>query len=263
MLKARDVLLYFSLKYIGDWDKIYSAIRNKEKFDENEYILLKSEVKSNYITMLDDEYPESLKNIHKPPFVIYYYGDINLLKNDKLITIVGSRDYSEYGEYCCVSITKELVTKGYVVVSGLARGIDVIAHNVALENEGKTIAILGSGIDYCYPKQNSKTYEQIKEKGLLMSEYPNNFTAIKENFPKRNRILAGLSPNLFAPEFKINSGTSITISLALSYGKNIFCPPHPISSMTGNNILIKEGAMLVETANDIIFEIEGKNMSNQ
>ncbi len=259
MLKTEDILLYFSLKYEGDWDKIFQAIRLKKDFSESEFILLKAKMKSNYFTLIDDNYPSFLKECYKPPFVIYYYGNLNLLNEKNKITIVGSRNCSSYGELCAINITKDLVAKDFVIVSGMAKGLDAISHQTALENNGKTIAVLGSGIDLCYPKQNELLYNKIKKQGLILSEYPNNTCVRKENFPKRNRILAAIGNGVYIPEFKISSGTGITISLALNLGKPIFCSPHPINDGSANNQLIKDGAILVENSNDIIFEFGNKN----
>jgi len=249
ILNQREILLYFALKYNGNWDDIYEAIKKKLPIIEEEFHALKSKLKSNYFTILDAEYPLSFKGVNKPPFVIFYYGDINLLNLPK-ITVVGSRDYSTYGLKCCQKICKGLA-KDYVIVSGLARGIDSVAHLSALDASGKTIAILGSGIDCCYPKQNQELYDTIKNEHLLMSEYPNDLIPQKENFPKRNRLLAALGDAIFIPECKNKSGTLITITLALSYGKTIYVLPFPIDIDTMNNQLIKEGATLVENANDI------------
>lgn len=253
-LNQREVLLYFALKYNGNWDEIYESIKKKLPIIEEEYQILKSSLKSNYFTILDTEYPLSFKGVNKPPFVIFYYGDINLLNMPK-ITVVGSRDYSAYGSKGCQKICKGLATN-YVIVSGLARGIDSVAHLSALEASGKTIAILGSGIDCCYPKQNQELYETIKKDHLLLSEYPNDLIPQKENFPRRNRLLATLGDAIFIPECKNKSGTLITITLALSYGKTIYVLPFPINIETMNNQLIKEGATLVESADDIIEDLK-------
>lgn len=259
MLEGREILLGLSLKYEGDWDKIYDAIKEKVFLKEEEYLQLKYKNHSNYITFLDDDYPSLLKEVQRPPFVLFYYGDINLLNCNKKITIVGSRNCSEYGIFCTRKITRDLVGNDYVIISGMARGIDTIAHQEALENDGKTIAILGNGIDNAYPKENQMLYGKIKEFGLVISEYPFSIAPKKENFPKRNRLLAMLGEALLVPEYKVNSGTSITLSLAISYGKTIFSPPHPLNDLTANNTLIKDGAVLIESGNDIIFELENRN----
>ena len=251
LLNGREVLLYFSLKYAGDWDKIYLALEHKEKFDEEEFVKLKVSLKSFYVTILDDNYPECIKQTFKPPFVLFYYGNWDLMYLKK-ITVVGSRDCSDYGKEATQMLVEELAKNDYVIVSGLARGIDAIAHKSAIDVMGKTIAILGSGIDCCYPKQNMSLYEKIKNDHLLISEYPYDTPASKDNFPKRNRLLAAIGDSLLVPEFKMPSGTSITISCALNLGKEIYCVPFPINKENSNNKLIKDGATLIEKATDII-----------
>lgn len=259
MLEGRELLLGLALKYGGDWDKIYEAVKTKVYISEKEYLELKYKNRSNYLTFLDENYPTLLKEVQRPPFVLFYYGDIDLLNYPKKITIVGSRNCSDYGKLSTIKITHALVENDYVIISGMARGIDTISHQAALENGGKTIAILGNGIDDAYPKENKLLYEKIKENGLVISEYPFNIAPNKENFPRRNRLLAMLGNGLVIPEYKNSSGTSITLSLAISYGKTIFSLPHPIDDLSANNTLIKDGAVLVENGNDIIFELENKN----
>jgi len=252
LLTGQDILLYFALKHLGDWDKIYASIKNKDRFDEEEFISLKTKLKSFYITIIDDTYPEYLRHSFKPPFVIFYYGNLDLLMLNNRITVVGSRDCSSYGEQSTQMIVSELAKENYVIVSGLARGIDTIAHKAAIDAMGKTIAVLGSGIDYCYPKQNKALYEKIKNEHLLISEYPFDECASKDNFPKRNRLLAAIGNAVLVTEFKMPSGTSITISCALNLGKDIYCVPFPINKENSNNKLIKEGAIIVTSAFDII-----------
>ena len=252
LLTGQDILLYFALKHLGDWDKIYTSIKNKDRFDDEEFISLKTKLKSFYVTIIDDSYPEYLRHSFKPPFVIFYYGDLDLLMLNNRITVVGSRDCSSYGEQATQIIVSELAKENYVIVSGLARGIDTIAHKAAIDAMGKTIAVLGSGIDYCYPKQNKALYDKIKNEHLLISEYPFDECASKDNFPKRNRLLAAIGNAVLVSEFKMPSGTSITISCALNLGKDIYCVPFPINKENSNNKLIKEGAILVTSAFDIM-----------
>ena len=153
-----EILVYFAIKYGGDWDKIYSAINKKEKV-EQEDIKRTLVGCGEYITLLDKEYPYRLKTIYKPPFVLFYKGDINLLNYKNTIGVIGSRKNTSYGEKVTKKIVKELVDNNYLIVSGLARGIDSIAHKTCLENNGKTIAVLGNGINVIYPKENEKRYK--------------------------------------------------------------------------------------------------------
>lgn len=250
------ILLYFSIKYKGDWDQIYAAINKKEKVDEQLMGELLSKQENKYITILDDNYPVKLKTIYKPPFVLFYKGEISLLSNkNKTLAIIGSRKNTLYGKHVTENLTKDLVKEGIVVVSGLARGIDAIAHQTALNNNGKTIAVLGNGINVNYPLENSLLKHELSDKGLIVSEYPDFIEAKKEHFPKRNRIIAGLSDAVLVTEANCKSGTMITVSRALEMGKDIFCVPNIIGCNSGCNMLIKDGAKLVECAKDILLDI--------
>lgn len=250
------ILVYFAIKYEGDWELIYSAINRKEKVDAEEVEKLVSKCNSSYITLLDEKYPERLKSIYKPPFVLFYKGNINLLSKEyKSVGVVGSRAYSGYGKKVTKSIVKDLVKENIVIVSGLAKGIDTISHETCLENQGNTIAVLGNGIEVFYPNDNKLLQEEISVKGLLISEYPCWKGSQKENFPKRNRIIAGLSDAILVTEAKKKSGSMITVSRALEMGKDIFCVPCSIECNSGCNSLIKEGAKLVESAQDILIDM--------
>ena len=151
-MNSREILLYYSIKYLGDWDKIYQALQLKEELDLNEVEKVISKNKSKFITILDEEYPSSLKESFKPPFLLFYEGDISLLNNDKhKIAVVGSRKYSKYGREMTEKLVKG-ITEDFIIVSGLAIGIDAIAHRSAIESGGKTIAVLGNGINFHYLK---------------------------------------------------------------------------------------------------------------
>lgn len=257
MKYASKVLVYLAYKYQGDWAKIYDAICLKKEYSDDIDTILSS-IKYKIVTLLDDEYPESLKHIYHPPFVLFYYGDISLLQDkDKNLAVVGSRDYSQYGKAAIESVMPELV-KHYNIVSGLAYGIDTISHESAIKNGGKTIAVLGSGIDYCYPKENFETYEKIKKDHLVISEYPGNMAPEQSHFPIRNRIVAGLSKGLLVVEAGTTSGTMITAQIASENGNDIMCFPSENLNNSGANVLIKQGATLVENADDIIYQLDGK-----
>jgi len=211
---------------------------------------------SDYITLLDERYPYRLKNIYKPPFVLFYKGDINLLDvSRKSIGVVGSRKNNEYGKSVTEKIVKELVAENIVVISGVANGIDSIAHCTCIESGGSTIGVIANGIDVYYPIENRDLQEKITKVGLILSEYPSFKETIKDNFPKRNRIIAGLSDGILVTQAKLKSGSMITVSRALEMGKEIFCVPDVIYNESGCNNLIKEGAKLVESAQDILNEI--------
>lgn len=220
-MKGRDIIAYLALKHNGDWDSIYKDIHDKAYAGSEEKIKEALEkLKCNYITIIDDEYPKCLKLNYKPPFILFYYGDITLLNNcENNVAVIGSRQCSSYG----IEMTEKIVSsiaRDVTIVSGLARGIDSIAHKSAINSGGKTIAVLGSGIDYCYPKENRALYEEIKNNHLLLSEFPFMCEPNKENFPFRNRIIAALSKVVVVTEASYKSGTSTTVSWALELGKN-------------------------------------------
>lgn len=248
-----EILLYFSLKYKGDFELIYKALERKEKVNEKLQQELIATVKSKYVTMVSKDYPESLKYISCPPFVLYYYGDLKYLQSST-IAVIGMRKPSVYGLQTTDSIVTDLVKHNYTIVSGMALGIDARAHICAMEHGGKTIAVLGSGIDCCFPKTNQAIYEKIKTNHVLISEYPGDVMAQKQNFPRRNRIVAGLSQSVLVVEANCKSGTMITVGHALEQGKDIFCIPGRIDDALGCNILIQQGAKLVNKVQDILDE---------
>lgn len=246
-----EILLYFSLKYSGDFDLIYQALKTKEEVDQELKKQLFKQLKCSYTTLISKNYPDTLKQITCPPFVLFYYGNLSLI-NDKCIGVVGKRKSSEYGNYATEYLVKQLVNEQYTIVSGMALGIDAVAHQSAINNDGKTIAILGSGIDYCYPKRNQKLYNDLKENHLIMSEYPGELVPQKMNFPRRNRIISGLSESILVTEADKRSGTMITVGHALEQGKDIYCIPARINDANGCNYLIQQGAKLVMNVGDII-----------
>lgn len=247
-----DVLLYFSLKYQGQFDQIYRALERKERVDEELKEKLFSTLKCSYTTLLSDDYPEQLKFINCPPFVLYYYGSLSLLDED-CIAVIGKRECSEYGIQVTRMLVENLVSENKVIVSGMAKGIDGISHRAALNASGHTVAVLGSGIDYPYPSMNKDLYEKLKDE-LILSEYPGQTSPRKDYFPKRNRIIAGLSQKLLVTEAELQSGTMITVGFALEQGKDVFAVPGRIYDAKGCNALIQQGAKLVMTVQDILEE---------
>lgn len=253
------ILVYLSLIHEGDWDKIYNDIQNKVAVDKEKMEQVLKTNTDNYITLLSANYPIQLKHIFKPPFVLFYKGNIDCLteKSCKKIAIVGSRENSEYGKSVTESICKTIVNNSSnLIVSGLAKGIDSIAHKTCLENGGKTIAVLGNGLNVIYPKENIRLYELIEKEGLLLSEYPSNVMPKKEHFPARNRIISGICDAVVVTEAKVKSGTMNTVAHALEDGKQIFCVPDKINTDSGCNKLIKDGAKLIENGTDILEELE-------
>lgn len=208
------------------------------------------------ITFLDKDYPKNLKNIYDPPVVLYVKGEI-LPQDEVAIAIVGSRLASFYGMQSAERLGFELSSRGVTVISGLARGIDSKAHKGALKAKGRTIAVLGSGILYIYPEEHIDLAEEISKNGAVISEFPMATIPEKGNFPKRNRVISGLSLGVVVVEAAEKSGALITSDIAIEQGKDVFAVPGKIDSITskGTHRLIKQGAKLAESADDILEEL--------
>ena len=250
-MTARNKIIAMSIKYSGNWTKIYNAICRRE-IVEDVYCKQAESLTCGTITLLDADYPEHLKHVKDPPIVLYYYGDKSLLENYQTnISVVGSRDHSDYGKKMTEEIVGELSRRGHTIVSGLAIGIDSIAHNEAINNGGKTIAVLPGGIDYCYPPSHKNLYELIKKEHLLISEIPGGTAPEPFSFLVRNRIIAGLSKTLLVTEAHPMSGTTTTVLLALEGDSEVMCVPYPAGENSECNRLIMNGAYLVENADDV------------
>lgn len=207
------------------------------------------------ISVEDTDYPFLLANIYDPPYLLYYQGDIKIA--EKLcVAIVGSRAASSYGKTQAFKFASDLSQHDVAIVSGLARGIDAQAHLGALDKGGKTIAVLGSGLDIIYPRENLRLSEKIKREGLLISEFPPGTHPEPFNFPIRNRTISGLSRGVVIVEAQLKSGALITADFALEQGRDVFAVPGPVNSQNsaGTNRLIKQGAQLVTSAQDILEE---------
>lgn len=209
------------------------------------------------ISINDYRYPDSLKNIAKPTLFLFYKGNIELLSKNKMISIVGTRRLTKYGELCCERVVKDLVDGDVVIVSGLALGIDSVVHREVLKYKGNTIAVLGCGIDIYYPKTNIKLRDEIEKKGLLISEFPLGTIPAPKNFPIRNRIIAGLARGTVVVESSLKGGSLITASISLEEGRDVYAFPgditYPLSQ--GCNKLIKlSQAKLIVSGEDILDE---------
>lgn len=228
--------------------------RDSKRFKEELDLIQKYKIE--VLTVFDNRYPVLLKEIVSPPIVLYCQGDLRLLKNN-LLSVVGSRKASRYGLVCACEFAKEIIKAGFTVVSGFARGIDTAAHQAALSANGATIAILGSGLLNLYPQENRLLAEEIKKKGLLVSEFPLTMKPFAKNFPRRNRIVSGLSLGVLVVEAAVRSGALITARLACEQNREVFVLPGNINSLLsrGNHKLIKEGAKLVENIDDILEEL--------
>lgn len=202
------------------------------------------------ITILDDDYPESLRYIEDPPSLLYVKGNLNIYNP---LAFVGARSHSSYGNMAVNKIIDAISSFDFTIVSGMAYGIDSLSHKRALLNNLNTIAVLGTGIDVVYPKSNKALYEEISEKGAIISEFPLGISANKFTFPMRNRIISGLSKVVVVVEAKDKSGSLITARLAAEQGKEVFAVPGNITSIysVGTNKLIRDGAIPLVEVKDI------------
>ena len=201
----------------------------------------------------DALYPKRLKEIYLPPVVLFYKGRLELF-NRLSIGIVGARNHTPYSKEALEYILPDILERKVSIISGLARGVDSLAHQLTLDLNGETIAVIGNGINICYPKENQSLYDAIGKKGLILSEYPLDSSPLKFHFPYRNRIIAGLSHGLCVIEARLHSGSLITANVALSENRQLFALPGNITSeySKGTNELITAGAFPIRNANDIL-----------
>jgi DNA processing protein len=210
------------------------------------------------VTLHSPHYPLVLLSLPDPPPFLYVKGELR--SSETAIAIVGSRRASAYGLSTTEKMARELARHGVTVVSGMARGIDTAAHRGALAEGGRSIGVLGCGVDLCYPAENRALFSEMAAKGALVSEFPMGTLPLAENFPRRNRIISGLSRGILVVEAAEGSGSLITAQCALEQGRDIFAIPGNIHSMNsrGANRLIKQGAKLVERVEDILEELPGR-----
>ena len=227
-------------------------------------------MKYNYFTIEDDIYPQCLREISNPPLKLYYKGNLDLLKDERLIAVVGTRNPSSYGKLCCEYMVNKMSRANITIVSGFAKGIDTIAHKTSLLTGGKTIAVIASGLDIVYPASNLSLYREIEEKGLILSEYEAGVKPFKFNFPQRNRIIAGLSKGTIVVESKDRGGSLITADLALELNRDVYAVPGDVFSeySKGCNNLIRDSrakslSNINELLKDYSWEIEEKNDNNK
>ena len=208
------------------------------------------------LTPADTDYPELLRTIHDPPLALYVRGIAEKMEGPA-VAIVGSRRASLYGLECAGRLACELALRGATVVSGLARGIDGAAHRGALKGGGRTLAVLGSGLDQLYPPEHGPLAEEIAETGWLVSEHPMGTLPLPLHFPRRNRLISGLSLGVVVVEAAARSGALITADSALEQGREVFAVPGPMTSVTsqGTHRLLKQGARLVTSVEDILEEL--------
>jgi DNA processing protein len=208
------------------------------------------------ISIHDARYPARLREIFDPPLLLFALGNPELMASHS-IAIVGTRRPTPYGMAASERLSADLAKAGLTIVSGMARGIDTAAHKAALAEEGATVAVLGCGVDVLYPSENRRLYEEIRRRGLLLSEFPIGAPAYPQNFPIRNRIVSGLSLGVVVIEGAQHSGSAITAKLAMDQGREVFAVPGNITSKMswGPNLLIKDGAKLVQEWTDVTNEL--------
>jgi len=238
-----------------------SIIDFRKKVDPQVYLSKVYAAGIKVVSMVDRQYPSNLRQLAGAPPVLYYKG--NLMPADDLaIAVVGSRNATPYGRQVTERLVRQLTDSGLTIISGLARGIDSVAHRSALESGGRTIAVLGCGVDLVYPPENKKLAEEITKNGAIVSEFPLGFPPVQSNFAARNRIISGLSLGVLVTEAVVDSGSMITAGCAAEQGREVFAVPGPITAKTaeGVNNLIKDGVTPVTEANDIlaVLDIERK-----
>lgn len=212
------------------------------------------------VTIGDPRYPAALRDIFDPPVILFTRGRVELLKSLQL-GVVGTRRPTPYGLAVAERLSADLAHAGLTITSGMARGVDSVAHRGALAAGGETLAVLGCGVDIVYPAENRKLAGEIAAKGLMISEFPMGSTAFPQNFPIRNRIISGLSVGVLVVEGAQYSGSAITAKLAMDQGREVFAVPGNITSKAswGPNLLIKQGAKLVQDWNDVIAELPAES----
>ncbi len=223
-------------------------------------LLSEAERKNIKIVTLDDpDYPERLASISAPPLALFMRGRTELLDYENGLGVIGSRRPTHYGVTMADEFSKSLSRKGFTIISGMAMGIDAMAHQAALESGGNTIAVFGGGVDICYPQTNYDIFLEMCEKGLILSEYEPGEAHVSIHFPARNRIISGLSDAVLVVEAALRSGTLITADFALEQNKDVFAVPGRVTDMLskGTNNLIKQGAILADSPADILIYMFG------
>ncbi|HME12954.1 MAG TPA: DNA-processing protein DprA [Candidatus Acidoferrum sp.] len=238
--------------------EVAQSIVKKEAFKraEKELAAIRGIPNCTLLNWSDPEYPQNLLQIYDPPVLLYVRGDVQML-NRPSISIVGTRRPTLYGTQMAERIGRDLAVRGLVIVSGMARGIDAIGHQGALAANGSAIGVLGTGIDVCYPKENKKLFEKVLERGAILSEFPTRTHPAPENFPIRNRIVAGMPLGVVVVEGAEHSGSLITARLGMEFGREVFGVPGNVTQAVSfaPNQLIKQGAKLVTGAEDVIDEL--------
>lgn len=236
----RNRIYAYAIKYNGDYFKIKKALEVQE-----DYLPIKMDQPC--ITIVDKEYPACLKELEKPPWILFYEGNLDLLSSCK-IAIVGSRSYSFEAKKVTETIVR-MLAKRYTIVSGMAKGIDTLAHFYSQN----TIGVIAHGLDICYPKENAWLYQRMKQSQLLLSEYPRGVVPQKHYFPFRNRVIVALGKSLVVTSCKERGGSMVSVNEALKLNREIYTVPYSLCDpyAQGCNHLIEQGANLILTFDDV------------
>ncbi len=232
-------------------------VETRKELDPDQMILDLEKMGIKWMTIFDKEYPKLLAQIYDPPIVIYYKGKF-IAEDTRAIAVVGTRRITGYGKMVTEKFVTGFVASGLTIVSGLARGVDACAHKTAIDNNGRTIAVLGGGLNKIFPPENTKLADEIASGfGVVISEFPPDHLSVAGNFPVRNRIISGLSIGVLVTEAASDSGSLITARYSLEQGRDVFAVPGPITSdlSRGPADLIKEGACLVMDPAEVLEEL--------
>jgi DNA processing protein len=237
---------------------VAQAVHNKHGFKraEKELATIRGIVNLRLVNWTDPEYPKNLREIYDPPTLLYVRGNAEVL-SEISIGVVGTRKPTLYGTQMAERLGRELAARGVTVVSGMARGIDALSHQGAMAANGRAIGVLGTGVNICYPKENKKLYEKVLERGAIISEFPLGTHPAPENFPIRNRIVAGMPVGVVVVEGAQYSGSLITARLAMEFGREVFAVPGNVTQPVSfaPNQLIRQGAKLVTNGADVIEDL--------
>ncbi len=238
----RDQILYYALLYHGDWNRIAKAISLNEQWRKIDY-------RGCYLTIADDGYPQCFRRLRYPPWILFYKGNMDLL-NHKAVSVIGSRKASTEGKKAAQEIV-DILKKKYVIISGLAKGIDAQVHHSALDR--MTVGIIGCGIDRVYPAENVLLYEKMEQQHLIVSEYPGDTRPFAAHFPWRNRLIAAAGEALIVVEATVRSGTMHTVNQALELSRPVYCATRSFTEKiyTGNALLIQQGAQMLLNREDV------------
>ena len=265
-------LMAHPMRFASDLAEIGDGIADKiadvsESFDENRFLRYMEHIGASAVFLGDADYPSALNALPDPPLLLFYRGDLGILDGE-CFAVVGTRAPTRYGRDVTELFADALSEVGFTLVSGLARGVDSIAHRVALDHDRPTVAVIGCGVDKVYPAENKELYDRIAEKGLILSEYFMGSNPLPFHFPERNRIISALSEGVLVTEAGLKSGTMITVDCALDQGKDVFLVPGNIFSAASkgtNEMLHNPQCMIATDPQDVLdfYKKEGKKKEEE